>query len=81
MTRRYTLDELRIGMRVTYDKLRDILDTYIILSDVEGVASGLTGTVAYITPERDKRSDELLFSGKYGICRCVYNPSEEYIEE
>lgn len=31
MTRRYTLDELRIGMRVTYDKLRDILDTYIIL--------------------------------------------------
>lgn len=81
MENRLKREDLRIGSRVTYDQLRDILDLYIILEDTDGYIPNLSGTIAYVTKEKDDKSDEILFGGNHNKCRCIFNSSLDLDED
>ena len=54
--RKYTLDEIKLGMKVKASQLSEIYDTYIILTDVHLVKNKLgigtfEGIIDYISPE------------------------------
>lgn len=73
-----TKSDLRIGMRVTYEELYAIEDTYVILGDMSGsTLATLSGEIKYITDKLDATSDAYVTSG----CMCVFHSSEEPHEE
>lgn len=70
--KKYTLDELKIGMRVTPEQLSEIYDTWIFL--IKDKKEDL-GEIAFIGKEPDRNSDKL-FQRK-GYITPVYNDSPE----
>ncbi len=76
--KKLTIDELQIGMRVKAEQLRDILDTYIILSDVQLVKNSIgigtfEGVVDSISKELiriTKPNSTLIYNDSYGREDC-----------
>ena len=69
---RYTLDELKIGMKVKSVELDNIIDTWIVLENATIVQDGpfntcWQGTVAEISKSRDTLHCT-------GTCVLIYNP-------
>lgn len=73
--KRYKLEDLKIGMRVTILELSEIYDTYIILINTESLGiNDLKGDIAYIGKELTPESTRIVMSHKtFG----VYNDSME----
>lgn len=71
----YTLEELKVGMRVKTSQLNDILDTYIILTEAEfcGV-NDVIGVVAFIGDKLNAESDKFV---RQSGTASVYNDSSE----
>ena len=74
-TKKYALQELRLGMQVKKSQLSDILDTYIILTDVSSIGQDLVGRIGFIGKEITEEVTKLR-SPKVAIT-CIYNNSTE----
>lgn len=73
--KRYKLEELKIGMRVTVRELDNILDTYIILIDVVPYTIyDIRGSIAFIGKEPTREIDEIVNKNKDNVFG-VYNDS------
>jgi len=73
--KKYKLSDLKIGMQVEKDQLSDILDTYIILTDVTNIRNDLAGKIGFIGKELTEEIAKLR-NPKTPIT-CVYNNSTE----
>lgn len=72
--KKLTLDDLKIGMKVKASQLSDILDTYIILTDVHLVKNGIgVGTFEGIV---DSISNHLIRLTKPNSTLIYNNPYE-----
>ncbi len=69
--KKYTLEELHIGMEVKPEELSEIYDTWILL--VKKTKEEI-GKIAFIGKKTDKNSDELF---KQGYVTPIYNDSSE----
>lgn len=78
LMKKYTLEELEIGMKVYKNQLNKIKDTYIILTDVINTEQGLYGTIAFVG--EDIPNDVKKLRDRGTPMTCVYNLSEEYEE-
>lgn len=70
-----SLEELKIGETVYKQQLREIYDTYIILTQVENTDNGLMGKIGFIGTEITDEASKLR-SSTIPIT-CVYNESQE----
>ena len=72
--RKYKLEDLKIGMKVTDEQLSDIYDTYMLIAydSMEDEA----GTLVFIGKEMNKVYDEIVSSGK-PVCP-IYNNQNEF---
>ena len=71
--KKYKLEDLKLGMKVTDDQLSDIYDTYMLIAydSMEDEA----GTLVFIGKEMNKEYDEIVSSGKR-VCP-IYISREE----
>lgn len=67
--KRYKLEELKVGMRVTVKELSDVLDTYIILINIESLGfDNVIGDIAYIGKELTPESTRIVMNHKtFGV--------------
>lgn len=73
INKRYTLDELKVGMKVTVEQLENVYDTYMLIL-YENMGDDV-GTLAYFGKDTDEEYSKLFFSGK-PMCP-LYNIKEE----
>lgn len=74
---KYTLDEIKVGMRVRISQLDDILDTYIILYNLEDVfdrigCMTMEGEILDISKKRSKKD----YSYLNDVVRIINDSSE-----
>lgn len=73
INKRYTLDELKVGMKVTVEQLENVYDTYMLIL-YENMGDDV-GTLVYFGKDTDEEYSKLFFSGK-PMCP-LYNIKEE----
>lgn len=73
INKRYTLDELKVGMKVTVEQLENVYNTYMLIL-YENMGDDV-GTLAYFGKDTDEEYSKLFFSGK-PMCP-LYNIKEE----
>lgn len=66
--------DLKPGMLVSEQQLKDILDTIIVIKDYFREKGELKGKYVYHTKEPNEISNNYLIRGGY---RCIYNDSED----
>lgn len=71
--KKYTLDELKLGMKVSRKELSEIYDTYMLI--VYRNMTDTHGKLTFIGKDRDKTYHEIVSSGK-PVC-VVFNSKEE----
>lgn len=71
--RKYTLEDLRVGMEVNRDELSEIYDTWIILYRPKGAAIEHDGIIGFIGSRTNGESDRLYTADN--IVTPVYNDS------
>lgn len=74
-TKKYTLPELKVGMQVRKSQLSEIVDVYIVLTDVKSVNNDLDGKIGFIGKEITEEITKLR-NPKIPIT-CIYNNSTE----
>lgn len=72
-SKRYTLDELKLGMQVTADQLNNIYDTYMLIF-YEHMGDDV-GTLVYFGKDTNEEYEKLFLAGK-PMCP-IYNIKEE----
>ena len=73
ITKRYTLDELKVGMKVAVEQLKNVYDTYMLIL-YENMRDKV-GTLAYFGKDTDDEYARLFMLGK-PMCP-LYNIKEE----
>lgn len=73
INKRYTLDELKVGMKVTVEQLQNIYNTYMLIL-YENMGDKV-GTLVYFGKDANEEYSKLFFSGK-PMCP-LYNIKEE----
>ena len=73
ITKRYTLDELKVGMKVAVEQLKNVYDTYMLIL-YENMGDKV-GTLAYFGKDTDDEYARLFMLGK-PMCP-LYNIKEE----
>ena len=73
-TKKYKLEDLQLGMKVTDEQLSDIYDTYMLI--VYDNIEDEVGTLIFIGKEMNKVYDEIVSSGK-PVCP-IYNNQNEF---
>ena len=71
--KKYTLDEIQVGMRVKASELSEILDTHIILTDVKliknpigvGTFEGIIDSISKEWKPITKHNSTLIFNDSY----------------
>lgn len=72
--KKYKLEDLKLGMKVTDEQLSDIYDTYMLI--VYDNMEDEVGTLIFIGKEMNKVYDEIVSSGK-PVCP-IYNNQNEF---
>ena len=74
-TKKYTLPELKVGMQVRKSQLSEIVDVYIVLTDVKSVNNDLDGKIGFIGKEITEEMTKL--RNPQIPITCIYNNSTE----
>lgn len=75
--KKYSLEDIRVGMMATKESLSNIYDTWIFL--VYDRIDDIVGRIAYIGKETTKESDRILRNSK--MVTPIYNDSDELNED
>ncbi len=75
MTNTLSIDDLKIGMKVTESSLRGIKGIYITLIDSVYEGGEITGTIAFIGKRLNRKSDKISRSSQ-NVC-AIYNSVED----